>query len=141
MNVAGQLVDGDAALWDLIPAHARVEVLAITAGPIECTAGRASFAEVICNRNRAGFAVSAVSNECIEHGSSLQRYALGQRFGNNTFALQLVHKIHKNTAGINGINQLGRFVVAVWAVAVAAAWKVRESFPKCGPDLFLISQD
>jgi hypothetical protein len=71
LNVADQLLDRGAALGDLIPAHARVEVFTIATGPIEGTAWRASFAEVISNWKRAGFAVPAVSNECIKHLKSL----------------------------------------------------------------------
>jgi hypothetical protein len=72
LNVAGQLLHRGAALGHLVPAHARVEIFTIAAGPVKGAAGRASFPEVVSNWQRAGFAVSAVSNECVKHGLSFQ---------------------------------------------------------------------
>jgi hypothetical protein len=44
-----------------------VKIFTIAAGSVKGAAGRASFPEVVGNWQRAGFAVSAVSNERVKH--------------------------------------------------------------------------
>jgi hypothetical protein len=68
LNVAGQLLHRGAALGHLVPAYAGVKIFTIAAGPVQGAAGRASFPQIVGNWQRAGFAVSAVSNECVKHG-------------------------------------------------------------------------
>ena len=50
---------------------------------------------------------------------------------------EMVYKVNEGAPGIYGVNQRRGFVGLAPVVAVAAAWQVGESFPKCGAYLFL----
>jgi hypothetical protein len=50
----------------------------------------------------------------------------------------VVDKVDKGASGIDGVNKLGCFVSAVWAVPIAASGQIGKGFPKDLSDLFLV---